>query len=574
MDGVQLQVGINEARADLERHWGPWTPRTTAQVLDHVASRHPDRPFIVSDDEVLTYGETVARSIRLAAGLRAAGVRSGDHVAVVMANYAETILLKFAVARLGAVSVSINFLLRGDDLRYVLRQSRSKVLITMDRFRGLDYLGELDALAPGWEALPCDELPDLERCFVFQTGEGTRPGPSSYDDLVALGADIADAEVLEQTDAVDPDSTSDLLYTSGTTGRSKGVMLHHDAVVRTGYASAYTRAFPDRYRILHALPIYHVFGYVEATIGVLFVGGSVVPHTTFDAHAMLSAVGRHGPDEIMCVPAMTVALLEQAEAKVYDLSSLSTLFSSGAAHPPEMWTHMVERFGVDRLFTAYGQTETTASTMCTLAGDPLDRLRDTNGTVKPAGAAGDPALGGSLAVYRAVDPLTGVEVSRGQVGELQARGPIMTRGYFDKPTETAELFTADGWMRTGDLGHIDEQGYLVLTGRQKDSYRFGGELVQPGDVERVLLEHPGVAEAYVMGIPNLRFGEVGCACVVLTPGHEVAEQELIEFCRDRLARFKVPAHVLFMRSEELPRTVTGKVQKFKMTDQVTALVTS
>jgi fatty-acyl-CoA synthase len=575
VDGVQLPMGTDEARTHLEGEWGPWQARTTAQVLDHVAHQHPDRPFILTDDRVLTYEEAAAHSIRLAAGLRAAGVRSGDHVAVIMANFAETILLKFAVARLGAVSVSVNFLLRGDDLRYVLRQSRSKLLITMDRFRGLDYLGELDALAPGWDTAPCQELPDLERVFVFATGEGAhRPGSSSLDDLIGLGADISDAQVLKQTAQVDPESMSDLLYTSGTTGRSKGVMLHHDAVVRTAYSSAYTRALWDGYRILHALPIYHVFGYVEATIGVLFVGGSVVPHTVFDAHATLSAVERHEPDEIMCVPAMTVALLEQVTENDYDLSSLSTVFSSGAAHPPEMWTQMIERFGIRRLFTAYGQTETTASTMCTHAGDSLERLRGTNGATKPAGVAGDPALGGALAVYKAVDPLTGEELPRGEVGELLARGPIMTRGYFDKPAETTALFTADGWLRTGDLGRIDADGYLALTGRQKESYRFGGELVQPGDVERVLLEHPGVAEAHVMGVPHPRFGEVGCACVVLTAGQTLDEAELIDFCRERLARFKVPARVLFMRTEDFPRTVTGKVQKFRMAERISALVES
>ncbi|MET8181539.1 AMP-binding protein [Streptomyces sp. NPDC005336] len=572
MDGVQIPVETDEARAHLEREWGSWQARTTAQVLDHVADRVPDRPFIITDDRVLTYAEAAAYSIRLAAGLQAAGVRSGDHVAVIMANFAETILLKFAVARLGAVSVSINFLLRGDDLRYVLRQSRSKLLISMDQFRGLDYLRELDALAPGWDAPPPQELPDLERVFVFPTGEGTRPVPASLDDLIELGADVSDEQVLELTARADPQSTSDLLYTSGTTGRSKGVMLHHDAVVRTGYSSAYTRALWDGYRILHALPIHHVFGYIEATLGALFVGGSVVPHTVFDAHSMLTAVEHHQPDEIMCVPAMTVALLQQEAKKDYDLSSLSTLFSSGAAHVPEMWTQMIERFGVSRLFTAYGQTETTASTMCTQPGDPLDRLRGTNGTTKPAGLAGDPTLGGALAVYKAVNPLTGEEVPKGQIGELLARGPIMTRGYFDEPEQTEALFTKDGWLRTGDLGRIDADGYLTLTGRQKESYRFGGELVQPGDVERVLLEHPGVAEAYVMGVPHTRFGEVGCACVVPAAGHTLDEAELIEFCRDRLARFKVPARVLFMRSEDFPRTVTGKVQKFRMADRVAALV--
>jgi len=570
VDIVQPPVSIEEARAHLEREWGPWQSRTTAQVLDHVAQRYPDRPFILTDNLTWTYSEAAADSVRLAAGLWAAGIRPGDHVAVVMANFPETILLKFAAARLGAVSVSVNFLLRGDDLHYVLRQSRSKLLITMDQFRGLNYLSELDGFAPGWDAGASQELPDLKRAFVFPTGEHTssRQVPS-LDDLIALGADVTDQQILEQTAQVDPQATSDLLYTSGTTGRAKGVLLHHDAVVRTAYSSAYTRALWDGYRIAYALPIYHVFGYVEATIGVLFPVGSVVPRTVFDAHDLLTTVERHRADEIMCVPAMTVALLEQVTHKDYDLSSLSTVFSSGAAHPPEMWHQMIERFGASRLFSGYGQTETTASTVCIHPDDPVERMQTTNGKYKPAGVAGDPSLGGRLAVYKVVDPATGEEVPPGQVGELLARGPIMTRGYFDKPKETADLFTEDGWLRTGDLGRVDEQGYLTLTGRKKEAYRFSGELVQPGDVERILLQHPGVAEAHVVGVPHPRFGEVGWACVVPAAGHSPTESELIDFCRERLARFKVPARVIFMKSDDFPRSVTGKVQKFKLVQQLT-----
>lgn len=557
-----------QRRADLERRWERWTPRTTAQLLDHVAQAHPDRPMILTDERTYTYAEVAALSSRLAAGLHAIGVGTGDHVAVDMANFPHAVALKFAVARLGAVSVSINFMLRHEELGYVLGQSRSTVLITMDEFRGLDYGSELDQLIPGWEAdAGGDVLPHLREVFVFDTtGSSPRRG-RSLEDLIVLGAEVSDETIASLTDTVDPDSTSDLLYTSGTTGKAKGVMLRHDGVLRTAYSSAYTRGLSDGYRIMYALPLYHVFGYVEATIATMFVGGSIVPKCTFDAVDMLRAVARHDADEIMCVPAMTSVLIKEANSSSYDLTSLSTVFSSGAAHAPGMFDQIRQAFGVERIFTAYGQTETTASTMCSRPGDTTEHLSHHNGTVKPGGIAGDPELGGALAIYKVVDPVTGDELAPGEVGELLARGPIITRSYYDKPAETAALFTDDGWMRTGDLGRIGEDGYLTLTGRQKESYRFGGELVIPSDIEEVLIDHPGVLEAHVVGVPHERWGDVGCAWVVANPEATPQAEELIEYCSTRLARFKVPALVCFIEAGELPRTVTGRVQKFHLVDR-------
>jgi len=561
-----INLTTAERRAALEARHPAWVPRTTAQLLDAVAAEHPDRPYLLGDDRIHTYADLAAWSGRLAAGLIALGVRPGDHVAVDLANLPEVVALKFAVARVGAVSVSINFLLRHEELGYVLRQSGSTVLITMDRFRGLDYLDALDRIAPGWESAAGGRaLPALRHVFVHGV-EGRPARGRPLDELIALGASVPDSQVAARTAAADPLATSDLLYTSGTTGSAKGVLLQHDAVLRTAYASAYTRAFADGRRIMFALPIYHVFGYIECTLAVLFAAGAIRPHASFDADRTLREVGAHRIDEIVCVPAMTSVLLETAGKAEYDLSPLRTLFSSGGPHAPDMWERMYEVLGVDEIFTAYGQTETTASTTCTQPGDPIHRLQGTNGCYKPAGVAGDPGLGGILAVYKAVHPATGEDLPPGDIGELVARGPIITRGYHDKPAETAELFTEDGWMRTGDLGSVDAAGYLTLAGRQKESYRCGGELVMPGEVEQVLGDHPDVLAAYVVGVPHDRMGEVGCAWIV-AGARTPTEEEIMEYCATRLARFKVPAVVLFTEAEALPVTATGKVRKFQLVER-------
>lgn len=569
-------AAADERRQALENRWKVWQPRTIPQLLDHVAAEHPDRPYVLTDERVYTYADIADASIRLAAGLAARGIGPGDHVAVDLANFPETVALKYATGRLGAVTVSINFLLRQQELGYVLRQSRAKLLITMDRFRDLDYLAALDGLAPGWEsgatATAGTGLPDLTGVFVLRTGQGDGRRGRTIDDLVAAGAEISDAEILERTAAVDPQSVSDLLYTSGTTGMAKGAMLVHDAVLRTGYACAYTRAMDDGYRIGFAMPIYHVFGYVEATMSVPWVGGAICPKPSFDAVDMLSSVSRHQLNELMAVPAMTAPMLDEARKDVYDLSSLTTMFSSGAAHRPGMFEEMKQAFGVERLFTAYGQTETTASTTCAMPGDSVATLQSTLGCHKPAGIAGEPDLGGVLARYKAVDP-QGKEVPTGEIGALIVQGPIVTRGYFDKPAETAELIDRDGWLHTGDLGTFDSHGYLRLTGRKKESYRCGGELVLPSEVEEVLNAFPGVAAAHVVGIPHERMGEVGCAWIVpADPAAPPDPDAVIAYCKERVARFKVPATVLFTAAADVPLTVTGRVKKFQLVERAVAVI--
>ncbi len=361
---------------------------------------------------------------------------------------------------------------------------------------------------------------------------------------------------------------ADLIYTSGTSGSPKGVMLSHDALLRSAYGSAWTRAFQGGRRILFALPLYHVFAYVEGLLAALFAGGAIIPQTAFDPVATLQAIERHRAEEVLFVPTMTIAVLEAAQGGTHDLSSLQAVMSAAAPAPVRVWRAVREVLGVQEVLTGYGMTETSAATTYTEPDGPLELVASTVGTAKLGGMAGDPALGGRLVSYKTVDPLSGEDLPAGAEGELAVRGPIVTHGYYRKPEETVAVLDAEGWLRSGDLGRIDQgRGDLVLTGRSRELFKCGGELVAPKEVEELLCEHPAVAQAYLVGLPDERMGEIGCAWVVPAGPARPDPAELIALCRERLARFKVPVHVMSVPAAELPTTATGKVQKFRLIER-------
>jgi fatty-acyl-CoA synthase len=568
-------ASVSERRQALEARYPVWPALTLSQALDAAAARHPDRPLVLSAERAYSYGEMRDWSRRLAAGLVALGVGPGEHVAVVMANYPELVALKFAIARAGAVAVPVNFLLRRDELAYVLGQSETAVLVTMDSFRELDYVGALDELAPGWEDSGGGErLPHLREVVVFDTGGGGREGGRSLVELERLGSEAGDEVEIElgrRERGVDPSADADLIYTSGTSGAPKGVLLSHDALLRSAYGSAWTRAFEDGRRILFALPLYHVFAYVEGLLASLFSGGAIIPQIAFDPAATLQAVQEHRADEALFVPTMTIAVLEAAQVGRFDVGSLRHVMSAAAPAPVRLWQAVRDQLGVPEIVTGYGMTETSAATTYTEPDGPLELVASTVGKPKRGGVAGDPSLGGLLVVYKTVHPLTGEDLPPGAEGELTARGPILTHGYFAKPAETAAVLDAGGWLRSGDLGRIAQDGSLVLTGRSKELYKSGGELVAPKKVEECLTEHPRVAQAYVVGLADERMGEIGCAWVVPAGAEPPDPQELIAHCRERLARFKVPAQILFLEAGQLPTTATGKVQKFRLIERAEAL---
>ena len=562
----------SQRRKALQARFPIWTPRTISQSLDAMAVEFGQRAMVVTDAASYSYADVQDWSRNLAAGLVADGVAPGDHVALIMANFPEYVAVKYAISRVGAVAVPINFLLHRQELSYILAQSECTALVVMDQLRDRDYLADLDLIAPGWESRNFgSSLPKLRRIYVFPTTGTTRAAASRLDKVAELATPEARDQLARRELTADPHFQSDVIYTSGTTGLPKGVILTHDMVLRTAYASAYTRAFEDGRRLLFALPIYHVFGYVEYLLAMHFVGGAIIPQVQFDAEQILLAAERHRASEIGVVPTMTLKLLEVARTRGFDGSDRLAVFSSGGPSPLAIWQDIRDILGAREVMTGYGMSETTASTTCTLPEGPDLLLQTTNGSFKQAGIAGDPALGGTLAQYKCVDPVTMSEVATGAPGELMARGPIITPGYYKKPEETEAAFDGEGWLHTGDIGTIDTNGNLTLAGRIKESYRCGGEMVMPKQIEDLLNAHPAVAQALVVGIPDFKMGEVGCVCVVPKSGHQRPDpDELIALCASQLARFKVPRHVLFLTVDEIPLTATGRPQKFKLRDWAVA----
>lgn len=571
---------LHDRRASLAAERPAWEPRTLAQHLADAERRYGERPMVVTDGRSYSYRAMRAWVRRLAAGLIALGVEPGDHVAMVMANYPEWVAVKFAISAAGAVAVPVNHLLRAKEMGYVLGQSDSVVLVTMASFRSMDYLAALDEVDPGWDAPgAAPGLPALRHVVTFWPDGAKTRGVMDLGDLEAHGERVPEGRLDDRERAGRAEDIADIVYTSGTTGFPRGAMLTHESMLRSGYASALTVGFEVGRRVVFSLPLYHVFAYVEGLLATTFVGGSIVPQLVFDPGDSLAAASRSQANEILLVPTMTTAILEHPSLADHDLTSLHTVMSAAAPAPLRIWRLVREKLGVEEVVTGYGQTETAASTTYTLPDDPLGLVSSTVGRPKLGGAAGARELGRFptdlpcdwlASEYRTVDPFSGRELPPGEEGELVVRGPLVMRGYYHKPEETAAVLGEDGWMRSGDLGTVGGDGYLRLTGRSKELYKCGGELVAPKEVEETLTARDDVAQAYVVGVPDDRMGEVGWAYVVPSVGAAPEGSELIDYCRQILARFKVPSRVVLLGAEDLPITPTGKVQKFKLVERAVA----
>ncbi|MFD6894693.1 class I adenylate-forming enzyme family protein [Rhodococcus sp. NPDC060086] len=559
-----MSTALDRRREHITSLFPEWTERSLGDWLAFCAERYADRPLVITDDRTTTYSEVDAWATRLADGLIALGLKPGEHVGIVMANYTEFVPVKFAVARAGGVAVPMNFLYREDELKYVLGQSECRILITMTGYADMDYPQMLDNIAPGWDrGEVSDDLPLLRDVILFSTDGRTRPGVRMLEDLGTLGREKAGVSAELE---IDPRSLADILYTSGTTGSPKGVMIAHDAAQRTGYASALTRAYDDGWRVLFSLPCYHMFGYVEGLMATMVVGGAVILQPKFDAAAYLRGIEQHRATDILCVPTMTVAILEHPDVVKYDLSSLQAVLSGSAPGPVWLWEKAEKLLGASEIVTGYGMTECGGAMTLTLPEDPFELTSTTAGQPKWAGSAGIADHNGALTVYRTVDPLTGDFLPDGEEGELVSQGPTNMLGFWNKPEETANGLR-DNWVFSGDLGRVRPDGYVEITGRSKELYKSGGELVMPKEIEELLSAHPDISQAYAIGLIDERWGEIGCAAVVRTPGSTITEDEVIEYCKERLARFKIPKVVWFLDAEDLPKTPTGKIQKFRLVQQ-------
>jgi fatty-acyl-CoA synthase len=532
---------------------------TIGDMFDEAASRWPDtEALVVRHDGVrLTYRELRDEVDRCARGLLALDVAKGERVGIWAPNCAEWTILQFATAKVGAILVNINPSYRTHEVEYALRQSGCRVLVTAPSFKASDYLGMLRELAPELDgaepgALESPRLKAL-RCVVRLGGEMT-PGTYRWVDVLTLGDGVSAARLAEVQRAQDFDDAVNIQYTSGTTGFPKGATLSHHNILNNGFFVGELMRFTNRDRLVIPVPLYHCFGMVLGNLACVTHGATMVyPGPGFDAGATLEAVEAERATALHGVPTMFIAELEHPDFDRFDLSTLRTGIMAGSPCPVEVMKKVISLMHMRDVTICYGMTETSPVSFQTRADAPLERRVSTIGQVHPH------------VEVKIVDPATGEIVPHGTPGELCTRGYSVMLGYWNDEEATRRAIDGARWMHTGDLGVMDEAGYVHISGRIKDMIIRGGENVYPREIEEFLYTHPKVADVQVIGVPDVRYGEEICAWVKLREGETATEDEIREHCRGRIAHYKTPRYVLFV--DAFPMTVTGKVKKYEMRER-------
>ena len=512
----------------------PILEKTISQALRDMSASFPDRDALVvcQQEARFTWRELDEAVTRTARGLAGLGLQRGDRAGIWASNCVEWVLLQYAAARAGIVLVNVNPAYRSYELRYVLKKSRIRALFLRERDARADYRQILAESRDG-DALPLDHVVWI--------------GHSSWDAMLAAGADFA-------KDGAAPDDVANIQYTSGTTGSPKGVMLTHRNLVNNGRAMALGLNVSERDRICAPVPLYHCFGSVIGSMVSVTSGAALIlPSAQFDALATLEAVHRERATALYGVPTMFIAQLTHPEFARFDLTSLRTGVMAGAPCPIEIMKQVVERMHVPELTIVYGQTESSPGITMSNATDPLEIRVTTVGRALPN------------TEIQIVDPQTRTALPIGETGELCTRGYLVMKGYDADPAATGDAIDSDGWLHTGDLAVMRPDGYFSFRGRAKDTIIRGGENIYPREVEDFLHTHPKVADVYVIGIPDAKLGETVAAWVQLKPGESAEAEEIREFCRGKIAYFKIPQFVRFVDS--FPMTVTKKVQKYLMREQ-------
>ena len=515
---------------------------TIGTNLARAAASYPDREAVVecATGRRLSYADFDAAVDELARGLLAHRLEVGDRAGIWAPNCIDWMLVQYATARAGVILVNINPAYRSHELAYVLKQSGISVLFSAVEHKGSDYRAMVEEVAGD-----CPELRD-----VIFLGE---PG---WQELIADGATVPESELRAVAERLDPDDPINIQYTSGTTGFPKGATLSHHNILNNGYLVGEGCSYTYEDRICVPVPFYHCFGMVMGNLAATSHGACVViPAAGFDPVATLRAVADERCTSLYGVPTMFIAELALAGFADYDLSSLRTGIMAGSPCPVEVMKRVISEMHMSEVTICYGMTETSPVSTQTRADDSLDRRTATVGRVHPH------------VEVKVIDPVTGRLVPRGSTGELCTRGYSVMRGYWNSPEQTAEVLV-NGWMHTGDLAVMDSEGYLAIVGRSKDMVIRGWENVYPREVEELLYAHPDIEDVQVVGVPDAKYGEELLAAVRLRSGASLTEEDVRDFCRGRLAHYKVPRYVRFV--EEYPMTVTGKIQKFKIRDAAVA----
>lgn len=529
-----------------------WYPKKTfGSLVDTMAERFGAREALVFGDERYTFGEVRERIEEVAGGLIELGVRPGDHVALWLMNRPEWIFTMFALARIGAVQVPVNTRFRTRDLAYLLRQSNARYLITHDVSGPIDYLAmvrEVLALPEHGVDLHDAEYPQMHRVVIL--GERDHAGCVAFEDMLDGAREVSAQTRAARADAVDPDRPVFIMYTSGTTGFPKGVM-HNHVMLRLIEERAFRLGVTEHDTILNYLPLFHLFSYSEGALMSMLTGARQILTETFDAEQSVRLVERERVTVMHGFETHLKDLCEAQQRLGCDLSSLRCgLFACGMQSSAPIARRAATALAPLVTITGYGMSEMGAGTMVGSLGDSVEQRAESSGYPAPGYA------------FRIIDPETDTEVPDGQPGEIVCKGYGMMLGYYEKPDETAASYDADGWFHTGDMGVRRADGYIRFLGRYKDMLKVGGENVDPMEIEGLLLEAEGVQQVAVVGFPEPRLAEVPVAYVQRRPGSSLSEKDILDYCRGKVATFKIPRHVLFI--DEFPMTGSGKIRKVEL----------
>ncbi len=527
---------------------------TIGNCFDRTANEHSDDLALVVRHQNVrwTWRQLKAQIDRLATGLLALGISPGDRVGIWGPNSFEWVLTQFATAKVGAIMVCINPAYRLFELEYALNKSGCSALITAERFKTSDYLGMIAKLAPEVAdaepgQLRSEKLPSLRT--VIRMGVEDGPGMYGFPAVCEMGGDAESQRLVELETELRPDDAINIQFTSGTTGAPKGATLSHANILNNGLIAGDAMRLTPKDRVCIPVPLYHCFGMVIGVLACVTHGAAMVfPGDAYDPITTLEAVQAERCTALHGVPTMFVMELDHPEFNEFDVSSLRTGVIAGAPCREELMKRIIKDLHMHEVLIAYGQTELSPINHMTLPDDTLENRTQTVGRPIPH------------IEVKLVDKDDRV-VPIGEVGEICTRGYSVMKGYWNDPEKTEEAIV-DGWLHSGDLGTMDERGYVKITGRIKDMIIRGGENIYPREIEEFLYTHPKISEAQVFGVPDERWGEEVCAWIQLKDGETATAEEIKEFCKDNITHFKIPKHIRFV--DEYPMTVTGKIRKIDM----------
>ena len=528
---------------------------TLGQVLEKQVARHPDREFMVYPDRDLhfTYADFDRRVNNLAKGLLAIGLTKGDHLGIWATNVPDWLTFLFAAAKIGVITVTVNTAYRLHELEYLVKQSDIKALCLIDGFRDNDYVAVINELVPELKScergrLESARFPRLKS--VIFIGPEKHRGMYNSQELLLLGAHTSDEELARASAGLTCHEVINMQYTSGTTGFPKGVMLTHHNILNNGFSIGERQKFTEADRVCLTVPLFHCFGLVLGVMAIYTHGATVVALESFDPLLALASVQKERCTAIYGVPTMFIAELNHPMFAMFNLSSLRTGIMAGSPCPMEIMKRVISDMRCRDITIAYGLTEGSPVTMQTSTDDPIEMRVSTVGQRLPG------------IEVRIVNPETNTEVPPETQGEVVCRGYNVMKGYYQMPEATAQAIDADAWLHTGDLGTMDANGYFKITGRIKDTIIRGGENISPREIEEYLLRMEGVRDIQVAGIASPKYGEEVGAFVIRKDGATITEEDVRDFCRGKIADFKIPRHVFFV--DAYPMTASGKIQKYKL----------